>query len=86
MLFLFVDPSPAAPPVVGHPGVVSISAMGVDACAGDRYSQGDAIQAAIDHVLANDSLHTLVFPFRSCGRSRIGHRVYLTHDLHVTNR
>ena len=84
-LFLFVDPKPVNPPVVGHPGVVSISDFGVNVCAGDAYSQGDAIQAAINKVLADEDMHTLVFPYKSCGRSTIDHRVYLTHDLHVTN-
>ena len=84
-LFLFVDPAPANPPVVGHPGVVSISDFGVNVCAGDAYSQGEAIQSAINKVLADDDMHTLVFPYNPCGRSRMDHRVYLTHDLHVTN-
>jgi len=40
---------------------------------------GEKIQAAIDTVLANPQYTTLVFPAKGANR------VYVTHDLHVTN-
>jgi hypothetical protein len=81
-LFIFIEPPVASPPEMTDPGVVSLLDFNIKPGVSINQRHGDAIQAAINEVMRNASLHTLVFPFV---KGSTQHCTYLSHDLHINN-
>ena len=82
-LMLFIEQDPGPTPTGA--GVATLASFGVRPTDGDAaewradQTRGDAIQKAIDTVLASETVHTLVFPAEGALRT------YITHDLHISN-
>ena len=82
-LMLFIEQKPSPTPTGA--GVATLASFGVRPTDGDAaewradQTRGDAIQKAIDTVLASETVHTLVFPAEGALRT------YITHDLHISN-